>query len=193
MAGVKLTLGDDDSSSSSGPSPPTVTDAMTSENVQTTSGLAITRDPLDTGLVTDFQITNITGGTLYQHDGVTAINNGDFISVAEGAAGLKFTPAADSTAAEPLHSPGIDEQHGRRARRHYGDRHGYGSVPSITLTVKGPFVIAEGKSLKLSATGSDSLKKSITYSWDVNGDGVFGDASGASPHTHLVQTCRLGN
>ena len=48
--------------------------------------------------MTNFQITNITGGTLFLNNGTTPINNGDFITVAQGAAGLKFTPAANSTA-----------------------------------------------------------------------------------------------
>jgi len=37
--------------------------------------------------------------TLYQADGVTVINSGDYITYAEGNAGLKFTPLANSTAA----------------------------------------------------------------------------------------------
>ena len=75
---------------------PAVTNATTSDNTQTTSGLVITPNAADTAFVTYFQITNITGGTLYQNDGVTPIANGTFITVAQGAAGLKFTPAANS-------------------------------------------------------------------------------------------------
>ena len=77
---------------------PSVTNATTSENTQTTSGLVITPNATDAGFVTYFQITSITGGTLYQNDGVTAIANGTFITAAQGAAGLKFTPTANSTA-----------------------------------------------------------------------------------------------
>ena len=77
---------------------PTVTNATTSDNTQTTSGLVITPNAADTAFVTYFQITNITGGTLYQNDGVTAIANGAFITAAQAAAGLKFTPTANSTA-----------------------------------------------------------------------------------------------
>ena len=77
---------------------PSVTNATTTENMQTTSGLVITPNATDAGFVTYFQITNITGGTLYQNDGVTAIANGAFITAAQGAAGLKFTPTANSTA-----------------------------------------------------------------------------------------------
>jgi hypothetical protein len=49
--------------------------------------------------VTHFKITGINNGTLYQADGITVINNGDYITVAQGQVGLKFTPSANSTAA----------------------------------------------------------------------------------------------
>ena len=44
---------------------PSVTNTTTVENTQSTTGLVITPNALDTAFVTDFQITNITGGTLY--------------------------------------------------------------------------------------------------------------------------------
>ena len=75
---------------------PGVTNVATTENTQTTAGLVITPDPADAAFVTSFQVTNITGGTLFQNDGTTPINNGDFITTAQGAAGLKFTPALNS-------------------------------------------------------------------------------------------------
>ena len=68
---------------------PSVTNATTTENTQTTSGLVITPNAADTAFVTDFQITGITGGTLYQNDGTTPITDGDFITVAQGAAGFE--------------------------------------------------------------------------------------------------------
>jgi hypothetical protein len=72
----------------------TVTGASTPQATQTTSGLVITPGTLDTP--SDYQITGITGGTLFQHDGTTQINNGDFITTAQGSAGLKFTPNSAS-------------------------------------------------------------------------------------------------
>lgn len=71
---------------------PSVTSATTNANTQTTSGLVISRNPVDGAEVTHFKITGITGGTLFKNDGTTVINNGDFITFAEGNAGLKFTP-----------------------------------------------------------------------------------------------------
>jgi hypothetical protein len=65
-------------------------------NQQTTYGLAINPSGLDGPEVTHFHITNIANGTLYQNDGITPISEGQFITVAQGGLGLKFTPALDS-------------------------------------------------------------------------------------------------
>jgi VCBS repeat-containing protein len=74
---------------------PSVTNATTNEDTQTTSGLVIYRNAADGAEVTHFKITGITNGTLYKNDGVTQITNGTFITFAEGNAGLKFTPTAN--------------------------------------------------------------------------------------------------
>jgi CSLREA domain-containing protein len=77
---------------------PSITNASTAFNTQTTSGLVVSRNPADGSEVTHVRVTNITGGTLFKHDGVTPIANGAFITFAEGAAGLRFTPASNSAA-----------------------------------------------------------------------------------------------
>ena len=58
----------------------------------------ITANPLDAGQTVYFQISNIIGGSLFLSDGVTPISDGDFITAAQGAAGLDFTPTANSYA-----------------------------------------------------------------------------------------------
>ncbi|MEF2247338.1 chitobiase/beta-hexosaminidase C-terminal domain-containing protein [Paenibacillus sp. IITD108] len=78
---------------------PAVTDAFTAENRQSASGLVITPDPADPVDVMYYKISAIVGGTLYKHDGTTQVTNGDFITVAEGGAGLKFTPEARANSA----------------------------------------------------------------------------------------------
>ena len=75
---------------------PSVTNATTNANTQTTSGLVISRNPVDGAEVTHFKITGITGGALFKNNGTTPINNGDFITFAEGNAGLKFTPGTSN-------------------------------------------------------------------------------------------------
>lgn len=59
-----------------------------------------------------------------------------------------------------------------------------GETPVLppTADAGGPYEIFDGDSLTLSAELSSSPGNSpLTYSWDVNGDGVYGDASGVSP------------
>ncbi len=74
---------------------PSITAASTDEHTQTSSGLVITRNAADGDEVTHYKITGITGGTLYKNDGTTQITDGTFITIAEGASGLKFTPSGD--------------------------------------------------------------------------------------------------
>lgn len=78
------------------PGVPSVTNASTNEDVQTSSGLVISRNAIDGAEITYFRITSITGGTLFLNDGVSQINDGDFITSADATAGLKFTPALNS-------------------------------------------------------------------------------------------------
>jgi WD40 repeat protein len=77
---------------------PGVTPADTQEDTLTTSGLVISRHPDDGPEVTHFKITNIQGGTLYHNNGLTPINDGDFITFAQANVGLRFLPAPNSFA-----------------------------------------------------------------------------------------------
>src|SRR4029450_327569 len=61
-------------------------------------GLVASRNAADGAEVTHFKITAIASGTLFKNDGTTPIAAGSFITIAEGAAGLKFTPTTDSVA-----------------------------------------------------------------------------------------------
>ena len=71
---------------------PSASPASTIVDTQTTSGLVIDRNPVDGPEVTHFRFFSITNGRLFKHDGVTEIPGGGVITVAEGQAGLKFTP-----------------------------------------------------------------------------------------------------
>ncbi len=76
---------------------PVVADITTVEDTQ--SGLIVLdRAAVDSTEVSHFRISGITNGTLYQADGTTAISNGDYITVAQGQAGLRFTPSSNITA-----------------------------------------------------------------------------------------------
>ncbi|MBY0589471.1 hypothetical protein K2X85_20030 [bacterium] len=57
----------------------------------------------------------------------------------------------------------------------------------------GPYTILEGTSLVLNgATSTDPDGQSLEYSWDVNGDGVFGDVFGVNPSLSWVELNALG-
>jgi hypothetical protein len=49
-----------------------------------------------------------------------------------------------------------------------------------TASAGGPYTIREGDGLTLQASGSDPDGDALGYTWDLNGDGQFGDASGAA-------------
>ena len=77
---------------------PSITNSATTVNGQNPAGLQVSRNPADSTEVTHVRVTNITNGTLFQNDGVTPIADGAFITIAQGAAGLRFLPAVDSVA-----------------------------------------------------------------------------------------------
>jgi hypothetical protein len=71
----------------------------------------------------------------------------------------------------------------------------YVGNPYATLTADagGPYTIDEGQSLALDASLSwDPNGNPLTYSWDVNGDGVYGDATGVSPTLTWAELTTLG-
>jgi hypothetical protein len=87
---------------------PSVTDASTTVGTLTTAGLVITPNPADNNSVIKFRITGIANGYLYLNNGSTQIFDRDFITTAQGAAGLKFLPAQDK--ASPSTTFGFDVQ-----------------------------------------------------------------------------------
>ena len=61
-----------------------------------------------------------------------------------------------------------------------------------TANAGGPYSIREGKSITFNAIATDPDADTLTYQWDINGDGLFGDTSGASPHLTWNQLRHLG-
>ncbi|NJM55435.1 MAG: hypothetical protein HC841_05550, partial [Verrucomicrobiae bacterium] len=70
----------------------------------TTTRLFVLRNPEDGPEVTHYRITGIAGGPLFKSDGVTPVNLGDFITVADGADGLKFVLGGTVTVASALNA-----------------------------------------------------------------------------------------
>src|SRR5439155_14384078 len=63
-----------------------------------------------------------------------------------------------------------------------------------TASADGPYTLAEGQGVTLNASASSDPDPddTLTYSWDVNGDGVFGDATGVQPSLTWAQLNALG-
>lgn len=65
--------------------------------------------------------------------------------------------------------------------------------PWLTANAGGARTIAEGQGVTFDAGGSGGHRGGeLSYSWDVNGDGAFGDASGATPTLSWEQLVGLG-
>ena len=61
-----------------------------------------------------------------------------------------------------------------------------------TASAGGSYTINEGSPLTLKAVAADPNGFPLTYSWDVNGDGTFGDAVGANPTLSAARLQALG-
>jgi hypothetical protein len=101
----------------------------------------VSRNAADSAEVGFFKITGIANGTLFQNDGVTAINNGDFITFAQANAGLKFTAVAD------FFGNGTFDVQASTSNTNAGLG---GSVQTATITV-----LAVNDAPSLSATGNN--------------------------------------
>lgn len=77
---------------------PSLTSSATDEDTPTTTGLVVSRNPVDGEEVTHVLVTDIVGGTLFLHDGATRIVEGSFVPFLEAAAGLVFLPARNAVA-----------------------------------------------------------------------------------------------
>jgi Beta-propeller repeat len=66
------------------------------------------------------------------------------------------------------------------------------NLPPVSRSAGGPYTINEGQGLTLKATATDPEANPLTYSWDVNGDGIFGDATGATVTLSASRMAQLG-
>jgi RHS repeat-associated protein len=61
-----------------------------------------------------------------------------------------------------------------------------------TANAGGPYTINEGQGLTLSGSGADQGNDTLTYAWDLDNDGQFDDAMGATPTLTWAQVAALG-
>ncbi|MBV8780536.1 MAG: discoidin domain-containing protein, partial [Phycisphaerae bacterium] len=165
---------------------PTITPATTTTGTQTTSGLVITPNAQDTSATSlAYQITGINNGTLYLNDGVTAINNGAFISAAQGAAGLRFTPVAGLTSTASTFGFSIQASID-------GTVAGLGgSVVGATITVNAPATPVTPPTQTVGQlTGASSA--STTGSWN-NAGNTYAKVFDGNTSTYLDSPVGSGN
>ncbi|WP_020471244.1 beta strand repeat-containing protein [Zavarzinella formosa] len=62
----------------------------------------------------------------------------------------------------------------------------------INVSAGGPYTINEGAAFSPKATAVDPDANALTYSWDLNGDGIYGDATGAAPVVTAAKMASLG-
>jgi hypothetical protein len=172
---------------------PTAQKATTFEDQQTSGGLFISPNPVDGQTVQFFKITGIHNGTLFKSDGVTPVADGSFITVAEGRAGLKFTPGKDlndnSFVAGSVPAPtfGFTVQGSIDAN---GTGLGPGTVVPVTVVpvndaprfVAGPNVTSDGGTGQqvfagwatgISAGPADEAGQTLTFSVAANNPALF--------------------
>ncbi|HKB01842.1 MAG TPA: hypothetical protein VKD90_06460 [Gemmataceae bacterium] len=99
-------------------------------------------------------------GNMYLSGGVTG--TGDFdpavgISQLEGGTGVGFVAKIMPVAGAPIKPL---------------------NLPPMNITAGGPYLIYEGQGVTVHAGATDLDNTHLTYSWDLNGDGTFGDERG---------------
>ncbi len=77
---------------------PRITGTTVLEGGMSSTGLVVLPNSADGAEVTHYRIATVVGGTLFLADGMTSVAVGQFITVAQGAAGLKFAAPIASMA-----------------------------------------------------------------------------------------------
>ncbi len=60
------------------------------------------------------------------------------------------------------------------------------------VSAGGPYSTSEGNSVTLNGSGTSPIGAPLTFSWDVNGDGIYGDVTGQNPTLTWAQLQALG-
>ena len=70
--------------------------------------------------------------------------------------------------------------------------HGPTNLPPMNVSAGTTYTIKEGQGLTIKATATDADKDTLTFTWDLNGDGKFGDAVGPTATLTAAQMKTLG-
>ncbi len=145
---------------------PTVTNATTDEDTMTSSDLVISTNANDGANF--YKITGINGGTLFQNDGVTQITSGDFITLGEGAAGLRFLPIGDAFT-DPNDAPPFEGRFDLQASTTNDDSGLGGSVVTARITVN---AVADAPNVPNATTDEDQIATIVITPNAVDGTSV---------------------
>ena len=159
------------------PAPTVPANIVTAED--TKSGNIVIRGGPDTKF---FKVSGITGGKLYKANDQIEIMNGDFITIAEGSAGLQFMPNLDANGTTGF---GFNVQAAR-------DNAGAGLSSATMVQIKvtevndAPTIAIPISNLQIIAGKSNSIDVSNTFS-DVDGDTLTLSATSSASNVAFVQ------
>lgn len=140
---------------------PSVTSAVTTYGEVSLTGLIIANNPSDGAEVTHYKIFSISNGQLFQNDGITIINSGDFISSAQGSPGLKFRPSAAGTGSFEI-----------QASLESNDSGLGGDKATAVITISKATLIAKANNSS-KIYGEDIPALTVAYAGFVNGDDIM--------------------
>ena len=66
------------------------------------------------------------------------------------------------------------------------------NAPPVGVSAGGPYSVPEGQTQTFSAAATDPDGDPLTYTWDLNGDNIYGDATGPTPTVTWAQLANLG-
>lgn len=136
---------------------PSISTTSAQYGTLTSEGLVISRNENDGNEVTHFKLLNFNNGNLYLADGVTQLNEGDYVTSTQASAGLRFNATAAGTAGFDVRASLSDQDTGL----------GGGTTVSIDVAKASLTATAEDHSIVF---GEEIPTLTLTYSGFVGSD-----------------------